>query len=164
MQWIPSHVGVAGNEKADYLAKMGTTYPQPTIAPTLRSAKGFIEAAVRSKVKNDHWNAAQGQLWEPLVKRGLPRDLPRATSVAAFRLMTGHDYLQAHLHKIHVVPDNQCTLCSNGRMDAGHLYTCAALADVRAANQPHLTGWTQRANLYWAARRQMAEIPRVGVG
>jgi hypothetical protein len=25
--------------------------------------KGFIEVAVRSKVKNDHWNAAQGQLW-----------------------------------------------------------------------------------------------------
>jgi hypothetical protein len=27
-----------------------------------------------------------------------------------------------------------------------------------------LTGWMQRANLYWAARRQMAEMPRVGVG
>jgi hypothetical protein len=79
-------------------------------------------------------------------------------------LMTGHDCLQAHLHKIHVVPDDQCTLCGNGRMDTGHLYTFAALADVRAANQPHLTGWTQRANLYWAARRQMAEMPRVGAG
>jgi hypothetical protein len=139
MQWVPSHVGVARNEKADYLAKMGTTCPLPAITPTLSSAKGFIEAAVRSKVKNDHWNAAQGQLWEPLVKCSLPRDLPRATSVATFRLMMGHDYLQAHLHKIHVVPDDQCTLYSNGRMDAGHLYTCAALADVWAANQPHLT-------------------------
>jgi hypothetical protein len=55
MQWVPSHVGVAGNEKADYLAKMGTSCPQPAIAPTLSSAKGIIEAAVRSKVKNDHW-------------------------------------------------------------------------------------------------------------
>jgi hypothetical protein len=49
-------------------------------------------------------------------------------------------------------------------MDAGHLYICAALADVRAANQPHLTGWTQRSNLYWAARHQLAEMPHAGVG
>ena len=29
LQWIPSHIGIKGNETADQLAKQGASLPQP---------------------------------------------------------------------------------------------------------------------------------------
>jgi hypothetical protein len=56
-------------------------------------------------------------------------------------------------------------------IEVANTYGHAVLVTVLAvqlfqagAPQAHLTGWTQCANLYWAARHQMAEMPRVGVG
>jgi ribonuclease HI len=55
LQWVSSHCGLIGNEKADYLAKMGSNKKQPPNRISFHSVTAHIKAAVRSQVKNK-WN------------------------------------------------------------------------------------------------------------
>lgn len=160
LQWVPSHVGVAGNERADNLAKEGTKLQQPVAKMTLDSAKSHIAATIKARIIADRVQNSIGKVWTQLVKKPLDRDLPRAVGVAAFRTLTGHDYLACHLHRIGVFSSPECPLCGHEKMDAGHLPHCPGL-DLTGApiSEPHRT-----AHLYWSARRQMADMPRMGVG
>ncbi|KAJ4444605.1 hypothetical protein ANN_06401, partial [Periplaneta americana] len=57
-------------------------------------------------------------------------DLPRKSSVAAFRLATDHDCLAKHLHRIGIYQSLNCPLCnSNQEMDLEHLKICASVAN-----------------------------------
>jgi ribonuclease HI len=68
LQWVPSHCGLLGNKKADYLAKLGSHKKTPNRI-SFHSAKTHIKAAVRSQVKNK-WNTeSKEQDWETLIKR-----------------------------------------------------------------------------------------------
>ncbi|GFR06703.1 hypothetical protein TNCT_396531 [Trichonephila clavata] len=96
---------------ADRLAKQGTAHSQPKQPSTLHSTKSQKKSAVET------WNCQRlqrlflGKNWESLVSRGpFVHNLPRAVSVAAFRMCTGHDYLAAHLHCINVLPSPECQL------------------------------------------------------
>ncbi|KAJ4434320.1 hypothetical protein ANN_22877 [Periplaneta americana] len=72
-------------------------------------------------------------------------DLPRKSSVAAFRLATGHDCLAKHLHRIGIYQSPNCPLCnSNQEMDSEHLKICASVADHDNIFEK-----------YWSARGQM---------
>ncbi|GFX27253.1 uncharacterized protein LOC103524116 [Trichonephila clavipes] len=102
-QWVPSHCGLWGNERADFLAKMGTA----------------------SRVALD-------KPWSTLCKKshGIPSS-PRAAAVAKFRLLTGHDCLCAHLFRFNLVTSPICVLCDTGQdMAAAHLDECSALNDL----------------------------------
>lgn len=161
IQWIPSHVGIPGNERADILAKQGTTLPQPNALATLTSAYARIASTVKRATSRDHQAAAAGKCWESLYKNGpIPGGYSREVAVCLFRTITGHDYLQAHLHRLNLAPSDTCPLCNGGRMDANHLWGCNALSDVPAARNRKL----ELSSLYWSARRRMAELPRAGVG
>ncbi|GFV96477.1 uncharacterized protein LOC103524116 [Trichonephila clavipes] len=102
-QWVPSHCGLWGNERADFLAKKGTA----------------------SRVARD-------KPWSTLCKKshGIPSS-PRAAAVAKFRLLTGHDCLCAHLFRFNLVTSPICVLCDTGQdMTAAHLDECSALNDL----------------------------------
>ncbi|GFS79338.1 probable RNA-directed DNA polymerase from transposon BS [Trichonephila clavipes] len=102
-QWVPSHCGLWGNERADFLAKKGTA----------------------SRVARD-------KPWSTLCKKshGIPSS-PRAAAVAKFRLLTGHDCLCAHLFRFNLVNSPICVLCDTGQdMTAAHLDECSALNDL----------------------------------
>ncbi|KAJ4430965.1 hypothetical protein ANN_19558, partial [Periplaneta americana] len=72
-------------------------------------------------------------------------DLPRKSSVAAFRLAIGHDCLAKHLHRIGIYQSPNCPLCnSNQEMDSEHLKICASVA-----------GHDNIFKKYWSARGQM---------
>lgn len=43
LQWIPSHVGIPGNEVADNLAKKGTSLHQPRGVPTVTTTKKITQ-------------------------------------------------------------------------------------------------------------------------
>lgn len=160
LQWIPSHVGIPGNEKADELAKQGTELPQPVCPPSLHSSKLQINAAIANWVRQHLSRESEGKKWESLITNGPIPDLPRAIAVAAFRLRTGHDYLAAHLNRIQVLPSPACQLCGEGTMNAEHLGTCPELDHtIMDADNTY-----KEARLYWSARRLMAQQPRVGVG
>ena len=61
LQWIPGHVGIYGNEKADALAKKGSQNTQPTIPITFTTAKQKIKQAYRKEWMR-HWeNGSTGR-------------------------------------------------------------------------------------------------------
>jgi hypothetical protein len=53
-----------------------------------------------------------GRTWDCLTMLPI---VPKPVMIAAVRLATGHDYLQAHIQKNRTDTD-QCSLCNNSRM------------------------------------------------
>ncbi|GFT28440.1 integrase catalytic domain-containing protein [Trichonephila clavipes] len=109
-QWVPSHCGLWGNERADFLAKKG-------------NGESFRLTASR---------VARDKPWSTLCKKshGIPSS-PRAAAVAKFRLLTGHDCLCDHLFRFNLVTSPICVLCDTGQdMTAAHLDECSALNDL----------------------------------
>ncbi|GFT34351.1 reverse transcriptase [Trichonephila clavipes] len=46
LQWVPSHVGIPGNERANQKAKQGAESTQPEVPLTLRRAKSIISTHI----------------------------------------------------------------------------------------------------------------------
>ncbi|KAJ4438047.1 hypothetical protein ANN_13986 [Periplaneta americana] len=131
-QWIPSHCGILGNENADALAKKGSTATyRPVTKSTYYSVKRFIKSTYLDFNKQNLIIQSQGKKWNSLHHNPqLIPDLPRKSSVAAFRLAIGHDCLAKHLYRIGIYQSPNCPLCnSNQEMDSEHLKTCASVAD-----------------------------------
>ncbi|KAJ4448808.1 hypothetical protein ANN_00199 [Periplaneta americana] len=146
-QWIPSHCGILGNENADALAKKGSTATyRPVTKSTYYSVKRFIKSTYLDFNKQNLITQSQGKKWNSLHQNPqLIPDLPRKSSVAAFRLATGHDCLAKHLHRIGIYQSPNCPLCnSNQEMDSEHLKICASVASHDNIFEK-----------YWSARGQM---------
>ncbi|KAJ4434242.1 hypothetical protein ANN_22791 [Periplaneta americana] len=146
-QWIPSHCGILGNENADALAKKGSTATyRPVTKSTYYSVKRFIKSTYLDFNKQNFITQSQGKKWNSLHHNPqLIPDLPRKSSVAAFRLATGHDCLAKHLHRIGIYQSPNYPLCnSNQEMDSEHLKICASVA-----------GHDNIFEKYWSARGQM---------
>ncbi|GFV20068.1 uncharacterized protein LOC103524116 [Trichonephila clavipes] len=132
-QWVPSHCGLWGNERADFLAKKGTGILQNFRRDlTLHSAKLEIKRIFRESFRLTASRVARDKPWSTLCKKshGIPSS-PRAAAVAKFRLLTGHDCLCAHLFRFNLVTSPICVLCDTGQdMTAAHLDECSALNDL----------------------------------
>ncbi|GFY31582.1 uncharacterized protein LOC103524116 [Trichonephila clavipes] len=132
-QWVPSHCGLWGNERADFLAKKGTGILQNFRRDlTLHSAKLEIKRIFRESFRLTASRVARDKPWSTLCKEshGIPSS-PRAAAVAKFRLLTGHDCLCAHLFRFNLVTSPICVLCDTGQdMTAAHLDECSALNDL----------------------------------
>jgi ribonuclease HI len=95
LQWIPSHVDILGNERADRLAKVGADLEQ--------KEEGFATyAEVKTYVKR---KLSRGT-------RGDPDDayhqLSRDAQVIIFRLRTGHSRLKGHMHRMKLSASPLC--------------------------------------------------------
>ncbi|GFS68617.1 putative RNA-directed DNA polymerase from transposon BS [Trichonephila clavipes] len=82
--------------------------------------------------------------------------LPRVEGVVCFRIITRHDYLQAHLFKIVLADSQLYPLCKSMPMTEEHLSDCPALLHV-------LLPARATSALYWIARGLMSERTLVGV-
>ncbi|KAJ4434744.1 hypothetical protein ANN_23313 [Periplaneta americana] len=146
-QWISSHCGIMENENADALAKKGSTTPyRPVTKSTYYSVKRLIKSTYLDFNKQNLITQSQGKKWNSLHHNPqLIPDLPRKSSVAAFRLATGHDCLAKHLHRIGIYQSPICPLCdSDQEMDSQHLKICASVAGHDNIFKKH-----------WSARGQM---------
>lgn len=147
LQWIPAHCGIHGNETADILAKKGTEIiSTQTRNLPFQSAKRLIN--LRSNHQHKNWlkREGAGKKWKDLIdKPEIIPELPRKTAVANFRLMTGHDCLAQHLHRIGCKDTPICPLCNlQAIMNAEHLLICPGLS-----NNDNLVA------KYWDARGKM---------
>ena len=160
LQWIPGHCGVYGNEEADRLAREGALSAQFENSVTYHTSKRAIKTCIMKSLEVRQQWEAEGRKWQSLtVQNGrIPHNLPRQVAVACFRLTTGHDYLQGHLHRIGVFQSPDCVLCGGGFMDGQHLGNCPELEDVRASLEAENCIYIRNSTLYWAARRRMAEV------
>ncbi|GFU95502.1 hypothetical protein TNCV_2729561 [Trichonephila clavipes] len=90
--------------------------------------------------------------------------LPKVEGMACFRVITRHDYLQAHLLKIGLADSPLCPLCNFGPMTGEHLSYCPALLHVLSQdNCGALLTVRAKSILYSTARRFMSEKALAGV-
>lgn len=123
LQWIPSHCGIEGNEKADELAKRGAEKEQEPNAVSLAEMNTITKALFRTPAQKDSIHL-----------------LTRPQLVTIFRLRTGHNRLNKHLHsKLKVVPSPMCP-CGEAEQDALHiLQECGNFRLQREAIWPEPT-------------------------
>ncbi|GFV29581.1 uncharacterized protein LOC103524116 [Trichonephila clavipes] len=94
-QWVPSHCGLWGNERADFLAKKGTGILQNFRRNlTLHSAKLEIKRIFRESFR--------------LTASRVARDKPWMTSPICVLCDTGQDMTAAHLDECSALNDLNC--------------------------------------------------------
>ncbi|UYV72399.1 hypothetical protein LAZ67_9002952 [Cordylochernes scorpioides] len=119
LQWIPSHVGIEGNEAADVLAKKGTKEPLPQ-----KNKLTFkeIETVVKTKI-NKNWRIPPMHSWYSGVNPGGAlniRNIQHQTTLTRFR--TGH------LKPLKIENNNKiyptCPKCSLAPAAPEHILAC----------------------------------------
>ena len=130
LQWIPSHCGLAGNERADELAKAATALPQADVPVGVTTVYRAAVRAARSRAIRG-WPASwystlmQGRL-PPPVRRS-----SRSEAVDIHQLRAGHWSGSAqYLHRIGRHSSPECAQCSDVRCRAGWCRACGEEADT----------------------------------
>ena len=115
LQWIPSHCGIDGNEEADRMAKMGAKKQQVENQGSFQEMKTMIKSLFKQPQPYDSYH-----------------QLSRPDQVVTFRLRTGHNRLNHHLHrKMRRVPSPMCP-CGEAEQTTEHiLQECRNLRSLR---------------------------------
>ncbi|XP_062579709.1 uncharacterized protein LOC134241701 [Saccostrea cucullata] len=104
LQWIPSHCRIKGNDNADLLAKEGAKKKQ------YENQVGFSE--MKTIITSLHTTPQQQDSYHQLAR-------PEQTTI--FRLRTGHNRLNQHLHRVmKVIPSPMCP-CGEADQNTEHL-------------------------------------------
>jgi ribonuclease HI len=123
LQWIPAHVGIAGNEEADRLAKRGAGLPQPHNSTSYKEAKTLLNRKKKSEWKDR--NKGYKPQEDPI------NELDRRSQTTIFRLRTGHCGLRKHLKRLGLADDAHCECGSDEQTPEHILQTCPHLETVR---------------------------------
>ena len=110
LQWIPSHCGIIGNEKADELSKSGSKMDQESNPINYKEAKTIIKSTFKEKWKK-HYNIENNDNLEKLN---------RNDQVTIFRLRTGNCKLLSHLYRLKISHTDECP-CGTGTQTPEHL-------------------------------------------
>ncbi|GFT51926.1 reverse transcriptase [Trichonephila clavipes] len=99
LQWVPSHVGISGNERANKKTKQGAKSSQLEASLPLRRAKSIISTYIAKCTAVTQKTKSLGKPWETLATvSSIPRHLERDGAVARFCLTTRHDFLGVYLY------------------------------------------------------------------
>ena len=135
--WIPGHVGLEGNERADSLAKIGAgspfVGPEPTLSVPKNLARDRLCEWVRGATFRD-WNDSPGMEHAKKILAGPSKhrtgELLKAGRNGARTLTavyTGHCRLRSHLQRMGLVEDAECRLCMEDDETMKHVMcTCPA--------------------------------------
>ena len=141
VRWIAAHTGLWGNEKADELAKKGTTGESRMECPIPHSyIKRLINEKV-TKLNNEEWRLNGPRHTKMLlgnkdskIVHDLNKNLnnKRHKYRTAVQLITGHCGLNKHLYNIRKSDTSACPSCGEEEETVAHfLGQCPAIAQLR---------------------------------
>ena len=136
LQWIPSHCGIQGNERADTLAKRGASMLQPDRSVSLATTKKILKSNKTIEWHNQWAQSDKGRVMFRYVTKPNKNDpinlLQRKDQVVIFRHRTNHVQLNAHLSRIKSDHKPNCILCDYREETVHHfLFECTPLQDLR---------------------------------
>uniref|UniRef100_A0A2M4CUE4 Putative outcast n=1 Tax=Anopheles darlingi TaxID=43151 RepID=A0A2M4CUE4_ANODA len=133
IQWIPSHVGIHGNERADILAKMGTTSDR--IFENKESLKDIIrnlknQMMVEANQWYTQYSADKGKTLYR-VQTVIPTKMwhnkmslkPKEIRIIN-RLLAGHDYSKYWLAKMKITNNENCESCHEPETGRHKTFSC----------------------------------------
>ena len=133
LQWVPAHIGLSGNERADRLAKEGSRLIQPTPPATYEETKTLLRGSFRRGWANlNHGYQAQT---DPI------RTLERKHQTLIFRMRTGHCGLRTHLKRIGATATATCQ-CGEADQTSAHI-----LQDCPLFDEQRQQSWPEGADL-----------------
>lgn len=133
--WIPSHMGINGNEKADELARLGTQQQQVIeTRTTFEDMKNLAKKEIKNIVAIE-WENIQGNklrdIKQDIGKWVHPVNMSRVEVIRLFRLRSGHTRF-THQHILRGEPVPNCHFCSSGTLTMKHLMSeCVSLKHLR---------------------------------
>ena len=115
--WIPSHVGIQGNETADRLAKEAATRTTPDITtpPTRQDINSIIDRTIEAEWQQQYNTSPTAAIYktiEPTISRKLKyTDSNRRKETTITRLRLGKCLLNCYLHRINRHQTGLCDHC-----------------------------------------------------
>ncbi|KAM7306770.1 uncharacterized protein ISCGN_010436 [Ixodes scapularis] len=124
-QWLPSHVGISGNETADRLANAAHHIHVPTLViPKMYEARLIIHKEIEKLHPDTRVSAGK-----PPAR--VPPKLSRASASLLHRLRTGCAFTAKALHRMDPTINPNCPSCDVPEDQDHLLWTCPTLADKR---------------------------------
>ncbi|XP_062715575.1 uncharacterized protein LOC134291616 [Aedes albopictus] len=139
--WVPGHHGIDGNEKADELARMGSSKPLLEPEPFCGTSPCSIKMELRNWEKVmmiTNWNNTQGARQS---KKFITPNISVTQKLLALSkkdlctytgLITGHCLVKYHLRLIKIVEEDVCRFCNEETETSEHLLCdCIGLYTTR---------------------------------
>ena len=142
LRWVKAHVGIPGNEVADFLAKRGTTLgegPSNDMWPAVAKQKAEIKSYFHkkwTKAWNAYKEARQTKIWFPIpdIKKSVQLlNMKRCNLSRIVQFITGHNNLKRHRNIQNGVNDPEsCRLCQEDEESSYHVIAeCPAMQYFR---------------------------------
>ena len=113
LQWVPAHVGIAGNETADRLVKAAAKLPQPHSSTSYNEVKTLLKQKQKSA-----WRQKKPNGYDP--QKDQITTLDRRTQTTIFCLRTGHCGLRKHLKRLGLADSARCE-CGSEKQTPEHI-------------------------------------------
>lgn len=171
--WSPSHIGVKGNEQADFLARAITTCSQEHCIKNICLPESDVLVKIKETFKIEFTNfwkqimETKGK-WYSKIKQEL--SVPWFTKGVSFhdrkfysticRLRLGHCRFNAHLHRLNILSSPVCNYCNHSEQTLDHIFfTCNSFTLQRFIFINHLMDIFKTAEAIPHSLQQLLKTP-----